>query len=156
MPAVVLSTHHRIAATTTTTKSHTAGAVIIAAGNNTTVTTTTTTVYWLPVVDSPTCCCYCGGRLLFVVIGSNCNNSFGCFDACSPRNQFGTLCRCDCGVLTAAAVVLLVPYVLGPPCFRPFVLLPAFVAAANHLRHRHRIHHRLYNTAVAGIKMETR
>ncbi|VVC37775.1 Concanavalin A-like lectin/glucanase domain,SPRY domain,SOCS box domain,B30.2/SPRY domain [Cinara cedri] len=144
-----------------------AAAATVTAGNNST-TTTTTTLYWLPVLDSPACF-YCGGRL-FVVggatasttistgnntgIGSSSNSSCSssvnnCFDACSlPPRNFGRVCRCD------GAVVLLVPYVLGPPCFRPFVLPPAFVAASNHLRYHRRIHHLLYNTAV--INMETR
>lgn len=147
-----------------------AAAAAVTAGNN----STTTTLYWLPVLDSPACF-YCGGRL-FVIggattstttgnhttgIGSNssCSSSSSssgvnnCYDACSlPSRNFGRLCRCD------GAVVLLVPYVLGPPpCFRPFVLPPAFVAAAaNHLRYHRRIHHLLYNTAVVGNNMETR
>ncbi|XP_029346200.1 uncharacterized protein LOC100160060 isoform X1 [Acyrthosiphon pisum] len=179
MPAVVLPTRHCIAATNTTTttttkKSPSSAAVsIAAAGNN----ITTTTLYWLPVVDSPACCfcCYCGGRL-FVVGGvpttGRVNSSVGIssalsrFDACTPppppSRNFGRLCRCDGAVVaaTTAAVVLLVPYVLGPPCFRPIVLPPTFVAAVNHLRHHRRIHHQhhhyLYNTAVAGNNMETR
>lgn len=172
MPAVVLPTRHCIAATNTTTTTKkspsTAAVSIAAAGTN---ITTTTTLYWLPVVDSPACCfcCYCGGRL-FVVGGvpstGRVNSSVGIssalsrFDACSPppSRNFGRLCRCDGAVV--AAVVLLVPYVLGPPCFRPIVLPPTFVAAANHLRHHRRIHHQhqhhLYNTAVAGNNMETR
>lgn len=176
MPAVVLPTRHCIAATNTTTKTKkspsTAAVSIAAAGTN---ITTTTTLYWLPVVDSPACCfcCYCGGRL-FVVGGvpitGRVNSSVGIssapsrFDACSPSQppsrNFGRLCRCDGAVVaaTTAAVVVLVPYVLGPPCFRPIVLPPTFVAAANHLRHHRRIHHQhhLYNTAVAGNNMETR
>lgn len=173
MPAVVLPTRHCIAATknttTSTKKSPSTATVTIAAGNN---ITTTTTLYWLPVVDSPACCfcCYCGGRL-FVVGGVPTTtgrvNTVGCssplsrFNACSPpppSRNFGRLCRCDGAVVAAAAaVVLLVPYVLGPPCFRPIVLPPTFVTAANHLRHHRRIHHQhLYNTAVAGNNMETR
>lgn len=179
MPAVVLPTSHCIAAaaattTTTLTKSHSV------ANTNAAQATCTTTFYWLPVVDSPArCYCrYCGGRLLF---GNDCANSTtgapgsvvavrasSFVDECSPpppppfpsRDFFNRFCRCDGAVANAAAaVVLLVPYVLGPPCFRPIVLPPAFVAAANHLRHhRRRIHHlqqyhHLYNTAV---NMETR
>lgn len=168
-----------------TTKSPSVAAVTIAAAAAATaaaaaatvsVNTTTTTFYWLPVVDSPACynCCYCGGRLLVVggvtTTGTNVNSSIGssssnssinCFDACSPPSlrNFGRLCRCDGAVAAAAtaAVVLLVPYVLGPPCFRPFVLPPAFVAAASHLRYHRRIHnHHLYNSIVAGNSMETR
>lgn len=177
MPAVVLPTHHCIAATnttTTTTKPPSAAAVTISAattaGNN---ITTTTTLYWLPVVDSPACCfcCYCGDRLFVVsgtATGTTINGSIGssnsilsCFDACLPSSRnFGRLCRCDGAVTaTAAAVVLLVPYVLRPPCFRPIVLPPAFVAAANYIKHHRRIHHHqhhLYNTAFAGNNMETR
>lgn len=172
MPAVVLPTHHCIAATnttTTTTKSPSAAAAAVTiaaaaattAGNN---ITTTTTLYWLPVVDSPPCCfcCYCGDRL-FVVSGTTINGSIGssnsifsCFDACLPPSRnFGRLCRCDGAVTATVAVVLLVPYVLRLPCFRPIVLSPAFVAAANYIRHHRRIHH-LYNTAFAGNNMETR
>lgn len=152
-----------------------AAAAAVTAGNNSTTTTTTTTHYWLPVLDSPVCF-YCGGRL-FVVGGattstttgnhttgfgsiSSCSSSSSssssgvnnCFDAYSlPSCNFGSLCRCD------GAVVLLVPYVLGPPpCFRPFVLPPAFVADANHLSYHRRKHHLLYNTAVVGNNMETR
>lgn len=175
MPAVVLPDRHCFAATTST-KSLSAAAVPIAvtaagtadtAANNTGATTTT--LFWLPVVDSPACCycCYCGGRL-FVVGGGAAtatgNNGsiasrgsvVGRFDACSPfstSRYFGRPCRCGDGT----AVVLLVPYVLGPPCFRPIILPPAFVTAAatNHLRHHRRIqHHQLYNAAVKN--METR
>lgn len=182
MPAVVLPNRHCIAATKSSTKSPSyaaavtiAAAAVATAGNNiaaTTTTTTTTTLYWLPIVDSPACCycCYCGGRLFVGTTSGNKASGFGsgtgigCFDACSPplpSRTFGRLCRCGDGT---AAVVLLVPYVLGPPCFRPsFVFPTAFVAAAaNNFRHHHRWiqqHHRrrhLYNTAVAGYDMETR
>lgn len=172
MPAVVLPTRHRIAATntsTTTTKkspSSSVAAVTIAA--TTTAGQNCTTLYWLPVVDSPACCycCYCGGRVFGnrqQIIGNrSISNNYYCFDACSPSvsRNFGRICRCSSdGTVTAGttAVVLLVPYVLGPPCFRPIVLPPAFVAAANHLRHHRRIHHQhLYNSALACSTMETR
>lgn len=165
MPAVVLPTHHCIAATnSTTTKSPSAAAVTIAAattaGNNFTITTT---LYWLPVVDSPACCfcCYCGDRLFVVadttaINGSIGSSSISCFDACLPPSRnFNRLCQCDGAVTATAAVVLLVPYVLR--CFRPIVLPPAFVAAANYIRHHRRIYyHHLYNTAFVGNNMETR
>ncbi|XP_050425299.1 protein gustavus isoform X2 [Adelges cooleyi] len=141
MPAVVLPTRHCIATTSsgaTTATSSTAAAA------------TATTLFWLPVVDSPTArCCYCGGSRLQFVGGTPRSN---CYDlSCSPLTPSPTsrrVCRCD----GTASVVLLVPYVLGPPCFRPIVLPPAFIAAANHLRHHRRI--QLYNTTVTS--METR
>lgn len=164
MPAVVLPDRHCFAATTSTKSLSAAAADTAAAANTCATTTTTTTLFWLPVVDSPACyCCYCGGRLF--VVGAGNNGSVASrgsvvgrrFDACSPfsaSRYFGRPCRCGDGT----AVVLLVPYVLGPPCVRPIVLPPAFVtaAAANHLGHHRRIqhHHQLYNAAVKN--METR
>lgn len=147
MPAVVLPTRHCIATTTTNNSGATTTTV---SSNN---TTAAAALYWLPVDNNPTvsrCCYYCGGRLQFV---TGTSGSYNCYDAsCSPLSSSPPppscrICRCD-----GSSVVFLVPYVLGPSWFRPIILPPAFIAAANHLRHHRRI--QLYNTAVTS--METR
>ncbi|XP_050524446.1 protein gustavus isoform X1 [Daktulosphaira vitifoliae] len=146
MPAVVLPTRHCIATTTTTTTTNNSGATTVSSN-----TAAATTVYWLPVDNSTVSrfCCYCGSRLQFV---AGTSGSYNYYDtSCSPLSSSPPppcrVCRCD-----GSSIVFLVPYVLGPSWFRPIVLPPAFVAAANHLRHHRRI--QLYNTAVTS--METR